>query len=283
MSHLRSSFNFYNIQKLLNLRNFTDPVAEFLQKPEYYCRNYNSRAKEVTHNRVAKEFGYNAEIHDLQEYLSYIRSKFLVLIMERLSESLVLMRRQLCWDMKSVLYAQARPKTYSKPKVNTTLVNIHKSWSPLDYEFYQYFSNVMENTIAEQDEDFHKEVALLEEYLAHARDFCDNVCSQMGTQVKSHSSRESMESVLYNDTIFPASKWDPGFVLTGLDCLLMRVDPSVFRNIQKVRLFPEACSNNSALIKSLNLDPQYCGEVINYTIPWSKVLQKVRFASPCWE
>ena len=283
MSHLRSSFNFYVLEKKLNLGKFADPVAEFLEKPEYYSKNYNSRAKEVTHNRVAMEFGYNAQVHDLQEYLSYIRSKFLVLIMERLPESLVLMRRQLCWDMKSVLYGQARPKTYNKPQVNTTLVNMHKAWSPLDYEFYQYFSNVLENTIAEQDDCFHEEVALLEEYLAQTRDFCDNTCSQMGTLVKSHSSRESLESVLYNNTIFPASKWDSGFVLTGLDCLLMRVDPAVFRNIQKVRLFPEACLRNSSLIKELDLDPNYCGELISNTIPWSMLLQKVRFASPCWE
>ena len=219
MSHLRSAFNYYNLANHLGLMKSLDAVAEFLETPNIFCNKY-AYAYEVTHNRVAKEFGYNASVHELREYVSYIESKFLVLVFERLPKSLVVMKRKLCWGMKDILYSHAREAYYTIPKMNATLVNLHKAQSPLDYKFYEHFTNVMEQTIAEQDANFHEEVALLERYHTQTKNFCDNVCSQMETLVKMDASRESMASVLNNKTIHAASMWDSGFVMTGLDWIV---------------------------------------------------------------
>ena len=158
MSHLRSAFAFYNLNnKIYSLRRSSDPVADFLKKPMIYSTEYQSRALEVTRNRVAMEFGYNSDVHDLQKYLLYIESKFLVLVFEHLSESLIVMKRKLCWSMKDILHFQMRKKKYDhKPVMNKRLVNLHKAWSPLDYVFYDHFNKVMDRTISEQDKDFHK-------------------------------------------------------------------------------------------------------------------------------
>ena len=93
LSQLRSTFNFYHIESRLQLQNFADPGAEFLKKPKYFCEKDTREqlgqfsVQELTQNRIAREFGYNVSVHILKEYLSYIDSKFLVLIFERLTES----------------------------------------------------------------------------------------------------------------------------------------------------------------------------------------------------
>ena len=253
MSHLRSAFNHYHLPKKLGLMTSLDAVAEFLEAPTFFCSHYSSKAYEVTHNRVAREFGYIPSVHEIREYLSYIETKFLVLVFERLPESLVVMRRKLCWGMRDILYSHAREAHYTVPQTNAALVTMHKAWSPLDYEFYEHFRNVMEQTIGAQDADFHEEVTLLEQYQAQTKNFCDNVCSQMETLVTINASRESMASVLNNKTMYAASKWDSWFVMTGLDCLMMRFDPNIFRNIQKVRLFPDYCLHQNEVLQKLSI------------------------------
>ena len=190
------------------------------------------------------------------------------------------MKRQLCWSIKDILYAQAREGFYNKPKVNARLVNLHKTWSPADYEFYKYFRTVMEHKIAEQSQDFQEEVALFQQHLAQTRDFCNGVCNKMG-QVVLGASRESMSSILHKTTVFTASKWDAGFMITGLECLLMRFEPSVFRNIQKVRLFPEFCTHSNATLNTLDIDPAYCYDHFEHSIPWSVILRPY-FTSTCY-
>ena len=303
VSRLRSAFNYYHLHALLGLKNSKDPVGEFLKKPGYFLQK-SSFSSLVTlwdkiGNRVAREFGYDPFAHKLREYLPYIESRFLVLIFERLPESLVVMKRKLCWGMKDILYSHARQGSYTKPREKTSLVKLpkvqsppnysrpktysklHKAWFGLDYKFYNYFRNVMERTITDQDPDFHEEVALFQQCLTKTTSFCDVVCSRVGALVTSNSSRESIASVLHNQTMFPANRWDSGFVLTGLDCLMMRFNPQVFRDIQKVRLFLDYCLHNSTTLESLNIRAEYCNDHFEHSIPWFVILRP-RFVSKCY-
>ena len=117
MPQLRSSFRYYGLGRCMKIAKFDDPVAKFLENPEFHS-SHNSKAHELTHNRIAKEFGYEEKIHGLKEYLSYIDSKFLVLLLERLPESLIVMKRKLCWTLKDILFSRARKQHYKAPKVS---------------------------------------------------------------------------------------------------------------------------------------------------------------------
>ena len=282
MAQLRSSFNYYGIGKGLNLNHLPDPAAYYIEHMDKYCKAPNSCR--VTKNRYATEIGYQADKHNIHEYLSYLQGKFFVLIMEKLSESLVLMKRKLCWDIKDVLYARARQKNYKQPaETNETLIELYKAQSPLNFIIHDYFTRIMESMIAEQDENFHQEVAFLDDCLEETREFCDGICSQMGKLIKYKAGRNEMRAVLDTDLEFEESQWESSFSISGLDCVMMRFGPSVYRNAQKVALLPEYChpSKRELLDSVLHVPAEFCDDYFNYTFPWSK-LYKPQFAAKCY-
>lgn len=77
-------------------------------------------------------------------------------------------------------------------QVNLTLIDLHRTWSPLDYAFYDYFKDRMNHTISNQEGDFQGEVKLFEEYLKKTATFCDNICSQRRQLKKSNVSAASL-------------------------------------------------------------------------------------------
>ena len=172
MSHLLSILNYISFYNKTHLQNTNNPVETFLQNPKMYGTR---RLREITQNHLALEFGYNERLDSLKEFLPYIESRFLVLIMERLPESMILHKRTLCWSMKDVFYLHAKERVYAKPTVNKTLVSLHKLWSPLDYSFYAHFDKIMTQSIADQDNNFEQEVALFNKFLERSSDFCRDI------------------------------------------------------------------------------------------------------------
>ena len=106
-------------------------------------------AANSTRNVMATFFGLPREVSDPAAGDALIRiidEKFdLVLIMEHIDESLVLMKRRLCWTIKDILYLPLRVKDY-EGKANGNeedqeqLIARHQEWSPIDYAIYDHFA-----------------------------------------------------------------------------------------------------------------------------------------------
>ena len=403
LSQLHSTFKFYKLSKVLHLGHFQNPMAEFLQRPEKYMSKTKQQSVadwhlvlKTTKNRVATEFGFHPGEHSIQGYLKYIESKFLVLILERLSESLVLLRRKLCWGMKDILVFQMRQqnsghvnrgvtsrryddvtnrnddvtnknddvsnrnddvmsrsddvtnkydnnemmatsseanstsrlnsvnqtvavshetngtilghangpgKTMATSnetmqlnsisetipnKINSTiptLERLHKAFSPDDYTFYEYFTNVMLQTLDAQPDDFQQEVKLLEEMQEKTNHFCDDICIKLG-----HCNGRACMKLVIEDCIrFPESPWSDSFNIMGLDCLLLKLSPMIYRFAQKVRYFPQLCTENTSFWRSFVFNLNFCSDYFAYTFPWAlleggtKKVPKNVFTSKCFQ
>ena len=280
MSYLRSAFLHYKLSGKLKLDHYGDPLAEFLQQPLVYSKKY-PLVLEYTRNRVSREFGYKGEDSAVEEYLNYLDSRFLVLVLDRFLESLVVMKRKLCWSMKDILHAHARKQNYKAPKANRTLMALHQAWSPLDYAFYDFFSHRMEQLIREQTYDFQGEVRLFERYLEDTNDFCDSVCARMGSLIATRADDNFLLSIIKDIRHFPASRWDRGFNVTGIDCLAMRYDPYIYREAQKVRLFPDYCTRATNIITKEKINRNYCDRTLLYGLP-RYILKNPKFVSSCF-
>ena len=85
-----------------------------------------------------------------QRHLEHIDSRFsIVLILEHFVESLVLLRRKLCWTLQDILFRKALPEADSalknKTRINMSRIDdsygqLHRQFSPLDYLVYEHFS-----------------------------------------------------------------------------------------------------------------------------------------------
>ncbi|XP_066271407.1 galactosylceramide sulfotransferase-like [Branchiostoma lanceolatum] len=112
-SHLKSVMNFYNLPKLYKLPK-EDPMKAFLAQPDFYERRWRRTRKTNNQpfsftNLMSFDLGMDPSLRMDAEYVRrYIerldREFLLVLILEYLDESLVLLKRYMCWDISDIFY-----------------------------------------------------------------------------------------------------------------------------------------------------------------------------------
>ena len=260
----------------MKLNGYADPVAQFLHNIKLYCKDGSCQE---LRGRFAMEFGYDPfEIQDVDKILEYLNSKFLVLILERLSESLIVMKRKLCWKTKDILFSHFKLRSYpNKDSVNDSLISLHQAFNPLDYVFYSYFSKVMAHNIANQGQNFQEEVAFFEDCSEKTRAFCDVICQDMVHLTKSKSPRAVLRQVLDRQHMFEESMWEDAFTISGLDCLMMKFRPKDYEDAQKVLLYPEYCQKSAKHMREkYKINDHYCHDHFNYTFPWY-LLEHLKF------
>ena len=81
MSQLHSSFKYHCHYNQLRINENPNSIVKLIQYPKFYVTKYKSEAMWATINIAAGEFGYRGFM-DISEYIQYIHSKFLVLVLE---------------------------------------------------------------------------------------------------------------------------------------------------------------------------------------------------------
>ena len=147
LTHVKSVINYHNMFKKLNISKTKNFLSDLLLDPVGHDKLNSTR------NIMARFFGLPREVNDLTVGDALIRlvdEKFnLVLIMERIDESLVLMKRRLCWSTKDILYLPLRVEKY-KGKINgkeedqEQLIAQHRKWSAIDYAMYAHFGRKLQ-------------------------------------------------------------------------------------------------------------------------------------------
>ncbi|XP_023930158.1 galactosylceramide sulfotransferase-like [Lingula anatina] len=169
-SQFQSAFNFYRISSKFNLKNSTNPVVEFMKNPyRYWTDDYVTTHVGFLRNAMMYAFGFPDDRNDLRnndrfiaEYIDFLDKKFdFVIVLEMLDESLVLLRRLLCWGMDDVLYVVTNKREYEYKNVKDEIaVKKHRLWSKADYQLYSHFLTKLRNTVMLQGSDFNREVSL---------------------------------------------------------------------------------------------------------------------------
>ena len=126
-------------------------------------------AYSLTKNPNAFDMGFdpwNETKHYIKTVLKTIERDFsLVMITEYMLESLVLLKNELCWDLKDVAFFHHNARL--KKDVNTNYVaNTTKrvlSWNKLDAAIYSYFNRTFWSKIENSDANFKEEVDKLRE------------------------------------------------------------------------------------------------------------------------
>ena len=142
LTHVKSVINYNKLYTKLNISSSDHFLAELLSDPRRHDK------VNTTRNISARFFGLNRRVSDKASgdaLIQHIDRKFgMVLIMERIDESLVLLKRRLCWSRKDILYLPLRVVEY-KGKAKETeqdqeeLIAKHRKWSNIDYDMYDHF------------------------------------------------------------------------------------------------------------------------------------------------
>ncbi|XP_064648813.1 galactose-3-O-sulfotransferase 2-like [Lineus longissimus] len=134
-----------------------EAVTQFLNNADEYEKNvtftFNERPageKSITKNFMATEFGFPvSKFKDekfIKDFLNKIDKEFhLVMLYEELYESVVLLRRLLCWDFKDILFTVVNKQYYRVDRVTDSVIyRRQQKWSAVDHALYYHLRKILQ-------------------------------------------------------------------------------------------------------------------------------------------
>ncbi|KAL5008505.1 hypothetical protein ScPMuIL_014086 [Solemya velum] len=199
---------------------FQEMIEDFVTNPGKY-KNVNVF---WVHNRMSADFGLREKDFYNTRYIDGVirnisREFTLVMITELYEESLVLLKRRLCWDMKDILFIEVKVHRGDRRDLTQTqaLSEGLKKWNSADYKLYHFFKEELLNKIENEGNHFQGEVA----YFKKVRQKLINFCRQNNDK---------------NDTlVIPVSRWNTEFAITPVDCELMTMSEIPMWRMMKKR------------------------------------------------
>ena len=216
VSHFKSAisyFGFYNAllkyNKTKHLNITGSVLTEFLNNPE----KFKVSGIRYVHNKMAYDLGLQSHKFTddkfIQTYIKELNKDYeLMLLMEEFDESLVLMKRHLCWDIKDILYV---PLNIRKAKKYIPFTkadsNRLKVWNKADFELYNMFKKVFIEKKLAQGADFEAEVEFYRRVRKQVEEYC----------YKLRNSPINTPPIYF----VKISKFSDAFQVTKRDCKLM--------------------------------------------------------------
>ena len=190
------------LYRFFNLTNYTNPMEVFLRNPREYLLNLTKTQKQFPESMNLVRNGMFFDLglppiapdseHRIRDAIKKIESEFaLILIMEYFDESLVLLKREFCWDLDDVIYIkQNQRKSGNRPSkrvLSPHLKNRIRVWNRADVLLYEHFNKTFWEKIKQHGPSFYKDLADLK--------------------------RKNQE--MYNDCVSPEEVTEVAFRLTG--------------------------------------------------------------------
>ncbi|XP_078678636.1 galactose-3-O-sulfotransferase 3-like [Branchiostoma floridae x Branchiostoma belcheri] len=232
LSHFKSVWNHYQLRKKFGIPTTKiDSILMFLREPAIYdpiCGHGSHEPLCFTQNSMAADLGFplkdNEKLQSLksektrkamaQKFVQRIEEDFpFVMIMEYFDESLVLLKRMMCWSLKDIVYYSVNSKRYSYKHVEIEGKDKerHEEWNYVDYALYDHFNKTFWQKVGEAGNGFWEEVRFFRMVNEKMRDHCAALiqkgapCSRYGATLE------------VSDT-----QWGPGFTIDREFCLLAR-------------------------------------------------------------
>ncbi|XP_071040423.1 galactosylceramide sulfotransferase-like [Parasteatoda tepidariorum] len=143
-----SLFSFYNLQHFYKER--FDTLGKHEKPKGFYDKRMGNK---IGFNQMLFDLGFDDKLFTnetmIMDYIRFLDSVFdLVMVRERMDESLVLLRELLCWDMDDVIvfHLNARNQRYKK-KMSSELHQRLLKFNNADMMLYKYFLNRLSERI----------------------------------------------------------------------------------------------------------------------------------------
>ncbi|XP_077989260.1 galactosylceramide sulfotransferase-like [Glandiceps talaboti] len=176
----KSSFNYFHWIRLIdNSRSYTiDPLKMFLKSPDNFYKWEKEKRVPYIRNFMAFDLGFPPSQYDnvsaIIEFINGIQQDFeLVMIMEYFDESLLLLKRILCWDLIDILFI---PLNVRKQLVSTNdnTKDLYTHFGQADIALYDHFKKQLLIRIT-QEPDFNEELKYFRHINSQFKYFCGKV------------------------------------------------------------------------------------------------------------
>ncbi|XP_070541652.1 galactosylceramide sulfotransferase-like [Ptychodera flava] len=184
VAQFESTFGFYKaattIQSLRkdSMNSSRDPLSVFLLDPKRYYNTLRGKVKNVLRNRQIFDFGLDVQDFENDTKIGQIidaasKDFDLVMISEYFDESLLLLKRLLCWEFEDILYIlqNKRPETL-RYSVDMWKAKKILEWNKADYKLYKHFNITFWRKVAEYGSGFEDDLKKLRGMLDEVRSDC---------------------------------------------------------------------------------------------------------------
>ena len=270
-SHFLSAFYYFNVSTYLNLSQQVNPIETFFRNPDYYDNVYKTLRYRgpicvppllsVLRNSMSFDLGFQVGFppdtpdwtYDSTASKKWLRildrNMHLVLLTEYLDESLVLLRRKMCWSAKDIIYVTRNPTTWSylasrngsvvksDAGIDQAIVQRFRQWSAADVALYEHFSKKFWKQISLEGDSFWSEVRAFKDVRLQVLQFCAAEKSRTTTKLFKYEFDEGKNNI--------------SFVVNRADCRLFesRLMPELKAHYDQLRVdvkpnFPHATGPN---------------------------------------
>ena len=171
-----STFHYMELYRYFNLANSLNPMEVFLSKPREHLLKLRRTSRSLpdsihlVRNGMFFDLGLSPALQEDEEgiwnAIKRLESEFsLVLIMEYFDESLVLLKREFCWDLDDVIYVkQNERKSGENPFNNVSSPQLKeriREWNNADSLLYEHFNKTFWSKIKQHGQEFYNDLAEL--------------------------------------------------------------------------------------------------------------------------
>ncbi|XP_035688260.1 galactose-3-O-sulfotransferase 3-like [Branchiostoma floridae] len=207
-SRISSAFNYFHLHNFFTgmsdsvTKNRTSPVKIFMNDPWYWEKRFHPPLKTgagsiydygCIRNCIAHDLGLEEKRRTdpdaVKRYIEELDEDFTtVMVLERLDESLVMLKRRMCWSLRDIIYRKGtrlKSRSYkfkgesvqlkgSDMKNNFTqkMLDNFKNFSAADFAIYNHFYAKLSKEIAKEGQDFVEEVTQFQNILADVGHYC---------------------------------------------------------------------------------------------------------------
>ncbi|XP_078668648.1 galactose-3-O-sulfotransferase 2-like [Branchiostoma floridae x Branchiostoma belcheri] len=221
-THFKSCLHYYSVPRKVKIKSKKEknPVKVFLQDPWKYKTEALTQGVRFDKTRNAQLFdlGFPMEKSEdmewTEKYIAQLDRDFLlVIILEYHDESLVLLKRLMCWTLYDIILGSenrnSRPYSYKYYKPTPEEEATYRKYAAAEYAMYKRFNQSLWEKISQQSPDFFQEVENYRKVTKQVRDFCK---------------RKKQKEV-----VVPASAWNPKYKLPRSFCKVLRTDDPIWR------------------------------------------------------
>ena len=145
-------------------------IEEWLKRPKYYRDQLKKLKWEgkiglrwyYARNNQIFDLGLNNELHDkenaVKQYIAKLDSELhMVLITEYFDESLLILKREMCWTYEDIVYVSKNQRIH-RSNLTSTLQRKIRNWNHADTLLYQHFNRTLWRKIKEYGPSFQKDL-----------------------------------------------------------------------------------------------------------------------------
>ncbi|XP_077995045.1 galactosylceramide sulfotransferase-like [Glandiceps talaboti] len=156
-SHVKSRYYYYGRFKGLQFSNSSNPLFEYLKAIEARYARKTDVVYPMSLNTQIRRFGIQEQDPDsvIDERIKQLDSELdLVMLTEYFDESLVLLKKMMCWDFEDVVYHSFKVHTKEQPPITPEMRNIMQTLVRPDIKLYEHFNNTFWDNVRNYDGDF---------------------------------------------------------------------------------------------------------------------------------